>query len=222
MSSEIVVLVHGVWMPGAVMLLVKHHLERDHGFHGVLFSYPSVRGTLDENAARLAIFMSELGADAVHLVGHSLGGVVALKALTTHRDLPPGRVVCLGSPLHGSRAAMHLTQSDWGHAILGHTVHEGVVNAAASDWAGRVTGERGVGVIAGTTSMGLGKLFTSFDGPNDGTVAVAETRLPGIRDHLCMPVSHTGMVLSRDVAAQAAAFLNRGEFRRDESAASVP
>ena len=64
-------------------------------------------------------------------------------------------------------------------------------------------------------SVGLGKLFATFAGENDGTVAVAETRLPGLKDHLCLRTNHTGMVFSREVAEQTAAFLKRGEFLRD-------
>jgi hypothetical protein len=55
---------------------------------------------------------------------------------------------------------------------------------------------------------------TTFDGPNDGTVAVSETRLPGAKDHLCVAVSHSGLVLSGEVADQVAAFLGSGAFDR--------
>ena len=39
------------------------------------------------------------------LLGHSLGGLIALEALNREPDLPVTRVVCLGSPLRGSHAA---------------------------------------------------------------------------------------------------------------------
>ena len=44
------------------------------------------------------------------------------------------------------------------------------------------------------------------------TVAVSETRLPGAKSHLVMPVTHTGLVWSAAVADQVAAFLKRGKF----------
>jgi hypothetical protein len=72
-------------------------------------------------------------------------------------------------------------------------------------------------VIAGTSPYGLGRLVTTFDGENDGTVAVSETRLEGAKDHLCMDVSHKSMLVSSAVVDQAAAFLKRGEFLRDDS-----
>ena len=72
MNDEVIVYVHGMWMPGEEMMFIKHHLEQHHDFAGHLFSYPSVRGTLDENVELLADFVIELEAAQVHFVGHSL------------------------------------------------------------------------------------------------------------------------------------------------------
>ena len=214
MSDALVVYVHGMWMPGEEMLFVKHHLETHFGFAGRLFRYPSVRGSLDENAELLAKFVGKLDSADVHLVGHSLGGVLALRMLALNPEAKPGRVVCLGSPLSGSRAAEIVHRTDWGSAILGRTISEGVVSEAANEWAGNVMKEREVGSIAGTTSVGLGRLVANFKESNDGTVAVAETRLTGLKDHICMPHSHSTMVVSTDAADQVAAFLLNGEFLR--------
>lgn len=215
MRPEPVVLLHGIWMPGSVMWLVKRRLEEDGSFAGHLFSYPSVSDTLEENAARLHAFVRDRSFDRVHFVGHSLGGIVALKMLASFDDVPPGRVVCLGSPLAGSRPADMLQHSTWGRRLAGRTLHEGVIAEPATRWARPVTEEREVGIIAGTLPVGLGRLVASFDGDNDGTVAVEETRLEGAQDHLCLPVSHTTLATSRQVADQVAAFLKRGEFLRE-------
>ena len=218
MTIKTVVLIHGVWMPGNEMLFVKLHLENEHGYTGVLFSYPSVRGSLDENAELLADFIADLESDTVHLVAHSLGGVIALRMLALNPDARVSRTVCLGSPLCGSRAAEHLNKLDWGGAILGKSVVDGVVDEAANEWATKVTEAREVGCIAGTVAMGLGRLFTEFKEPSDGTIALSETMLPGIRDHLIIDVSHSGLIVSKRVIDQTAAFLERGSFLRDESA----
>lgn len=214
-AVKTVVCLHGVWMPGGIMMLVKRRLESEYQYRAHLFSYPSIRGTLDENARSLAGFITEQELDQVHLVGHSLGGVVALRMLALEPDVPVHRVVCLGSPLCGSRAASLLTQTEWGNTILGKSVTAGVVDDAANQWAREVCESRDIGVIAGTVPIGMGRLVTAFDEDNDGTVAVSETRLPGVKDHLCMPVNHKGLVISKDVTDQTAAFLKRGEFLRD-------
>ena len=78
-----------------------------------------------------------------------------------------------------------------------------------------VTETHEVGIIAGDVPIGFGRLVAGFDEPNDGTVAIVETKMPGTKDHLVLPVSHKGMLISRDVVDQAAAFLRRGEFLRE-------
>lgn len=135
--------------------------------------------------------------------------------LALEPEVPVHRVVCLGSPLCGSRAASHVNQTDWGNSILGKTVTEGVVDESANQWARDVCAAHDVGVIAGTVPVGVGQLLTSFEGKNDGTVAVSETRLPGIKDHICLSVNHKGLVVSSNSIDQTAAFLKRGEFLRE-------
>lgn len=216
MSAGTIVFVHGIWMPGSIMTWLKHQLETRHGFTGRIFGYWAVRVGLDENAALLAEFAAaaerEAGGGPVHLVGHSLGGVLALRMLEEHPEAPDGRVVCLGSPLCGSRAAIGLKRWRWGGELLGRTITAGVLEEPASRWCAPVTEGREVGVIAGNRSIGGGRLLAGFDEDNDGTVAVSETRLPGARSHLVLPVTHTGLVWSAEVADQVAAFLHKGEF----------
>jgi hypothetical protein len=70
-----------------------------------------------------------------------------------------------------------------------------------------------LGVVAGTRVFGLAALLAGrLPGPSDGAVMVAETRVPGAADHLTLPVSHSGMLLSAAVARQTVAFLERGCF----------
>lgn len=210
-----VVLLHGIWSHGVGMFVIRRQLEREYGARVSFFNYPSIRGSLDSNARALKRFIDRSGLDAVHLVGHSLGGVVALRMLATYPHAPPGRLVCLGSPLTGSRAAEFLNATDWGEGLLGATLPAGVLHASANEWGTHVCAEREVGIIAGNVPLGVGRIVTDFGGPSDGTVAVSETELDGARDHLVMPVSHRGMILSRRVADQAWSFLKRGEFLRD-------
>ena len=199
------------------MYLIKRRLEKEYGLRAHLFSYRSVHGTLDTNAEALADFMDQLDVDGAHIIGHSLGGVLALRLLANHPGALPGRVVCLGSPLTGSRAATFLSEQEWAEEIVGRSLPSGVIHAAANDWASHVCEERDIGVIAGNVPYGLGRFFATFDEDNDGTVAVSETCLDGATDHLVMSVSHKGLLVSADVVDQAAAFLKRGEFLRDTS-----
>ena len=154
--------------------------------------------------------------DSAHIIGHSLGGVLALRMHANNPDFLPGRIVCLGSPLKGSRAASYLKELEWAEEIVGRTVPDAMVNLSASDWAAHVTDERDIGVIAGNVPFGIGRFLADFKEDNDGTIAVSETRLPGAREHIVLPVSHKGMLVSAGVADQAAAFIRRGEFLKNE------
>jgi pimeloyl-ACP methyl ester carboxylesterase len=210
-GREAVVLLHGLWMPRNVMALLGRRLAAALPARQIhLFGYPSMRADLSQNIETLAGFIEGLGADTVHLVGHSLGGVLILNMLNRHVPAQPGRVVCLGSPLRGSATGSRLQNLRGARILVGDSLEQ-ALEQPLPDW----QGQREVGVIAGSRGVGLGRLLRRMDEPNDGTVAVSETRLPGISDHLEMDVSHTGLVLSRDVATQTDFFLSHGHFLRD-------
>ena len=196
------------------MYLIKRRLEREYGMRVSLFNYPSISGTLDDNAAALAAFIRDRHDDSAHIIGHSLGGILALRMHANNPGFLPGRVVCLGSPLAGSRAASYMNAFVWAEELIGRSVPDAVINQTANDWAVEVAEQRDVGIIAGNVPLGFGRLIANFDEDNDGTIGVSETRLAGAKDHLIMPVSHKGMLVSADVADQAAAFIRRGAFLR--------
>ncbi|MDX1455875.1 MAG: alpha/beta fold hydrolase [Gammaproteobacteria bacterium] len=210
MSSprEHVVLVHGLWMHGLVMRWLASRLERA-GFATHTFSYRTTRDSIADNAARLADFIESLDAPTVHLVAHSLGGIVSLTMLQERPGIIDGRVVLLGSPVRGSRVAALMEKRGLGR-LLGHSRHKGLVVppefAAGTQW------QHDIGCIAGTRSIGPGSFLRDMPRPNDGTVALDETHLPGARDELQVPASHTLMLFSGTVATATAAFLDSGSF----------
>ena len=76
----------------------------------------------------------------------------------------------------------------------------------------RWQGKRPLAIIAGNRPFGVGRILRVFGEPNDGVVAVAETRLPGADAHRVLPVSHSGMLLSPRVARMTEQFLDHGRF----------
>ena len=147
-----------------------------------------------------------MGPEPVHLVAHSLGGLIAAETINRYQQLPPGRLVMLGSPIAGSSAARGLAAHALG-AVSGQSgpLLRGGLAALPSS--------RRIGMVAGARSLGLGKFFCSLDGLNDGTVAVWETRLPGLADHVVIQASHSGLVFSEQTAGLAANFLETGHFQ---------
>ncbi len=207
-----VVYVHGLWMTGVEGLVLRRRMARELGAETPLFSYRSVGAGIEANARSLAARLRRLRADTLHLVGHSLGGVVICKMFEEAggETLPPGRVVLLGAPVAGSRAAHRLAQWRLGRLIMGLSVREELLIERDRRW----THGRDLGVIAGTLSVGLGRIVNTHPGSSDGTIYVDETRIPGMKEHLVMPVSHTGLPFSPAVARQTAAFLRSGHFER--------
>lgn len=177
------------------------------GYRAVAFSYASTHLPLDEIASRLAHAVTALQVPNVHLVGHSLGGLVVLDMLALHPDLPIGRVVLMGTPCTGSRTAQQIARSKAGRRLLGEALlqwqpERGIAAARAFE----------VGMIAGTVPLGLGRLLVRLPAPHDGAVCLEETQLPGLRDHLAMAVSHSGLLVSSRVARQISNFLEQGHF----------
>jgi pimeloyl-ACP methyl ester carboxylesterase len=211
-SLDTVVLVHGLWVHGIAMELMRRRVSRQ-GYRALAYSYPSVRLTLAENAERLARFCRGIVGPRLHLVGHSLGGLIVLRLLERERGLAPGRVALIGVPYAGSLAARGLLRLPGGRAALGRSMAEWLESPRTVP-----DSSREIGVIAGRRPVGLGRIVTpDLPTPSDGAVSVAETRLPGMRDHIVLNVSHSGMLVSRGVAHQICAFLKDGAFEhRDE------
>jgi len=195
-------------MNSLAMLYISRALN-DGGYAAESFDYHSIRGTLPEHVSALADRVADTAADTVHLVAHSMGGVVALNYLQGARDRRIGRVVVLGSPISGSTV---------GRTLAGWPSGEWMLGRSAEIWQSasvpKLDATTCVGSIAGSVSFGLGSIFMNVPEPCDGVVTVEETRLPGLADHIVLPVSHSGMLISQEVAQQTAAFLRNGRFQR--------
>ena len=208
MIAADVIYIHGLWLTGHESLFLRRRLEREFGFRMHAFRYPTVSAPMAEVTARLAAFVAELAPATLHFVGHSLGGLVIHRFLERYPDQPPGRVVFLGTPSVASRAAMSAARFRWIAPIVGRCVAEELLAHQQRLWAT----PRELGIIAGTRPMGLGQFVARFDEDCDGTIAVSATRLPGATDHLRLPVSHMGMLLSARVARETGEFLAKGRF----------
>ena len=203
--KETVIVVHGLWMTGIDMFLLRRRL-RHCGFDVVQFSYPTMLSGIEMNATRLHEFTRALEGSSIHFIGHSLGGLVILRLFRDFPEQRPGKVVLLGTPCAGSFVARRLATSI-GRWLFGRSLEQGLLSATHG-W----SGARELGVIAGSLRLGGGLLVKGLPRPNDGTVAVQETYLTGMTEHLTLPASHTGLLFSASVARQTCAFLKSGRF----------
>jgi pimeloyl-ACP methyl ester carboxylesterase len=174
--QETVVLLHGALMTGRVMAVLARRLKGC-GYRTVFYDYPTRRRSMQDNAQSLAGFVAGLGAGRVHLVGHSMGGVLILRALQADPGMPPGRVVLMGAPVRGSAVARRLWCHGPGRWLLGAGAEEGLLDEVP-DW----TYGREIGVIAGDMPIGFGRVLGCLGDRHDGTVGLAETCLQGAAD----------------------------------------
>ena len=196
-------------MNGWDMALLRQRIGSA-GYSTHQFSYNSTSTDIEQVVEELKIFVVKIDAEYVHYVCHSLGGLVVRHFLDAHNDLPHGRIVTLGTPHNGSSTAHLLNSNSFTSMILGESMNAGLLGNAPA-W----TGELEIGVIAGDVSLGMGKLFQGMDEPNDGTVSVEETLLENRTDHIKLPVSHTGLMLSKTVADETVNFLKQGKFTKN-------
>ena len=76
-----VVYVHGLWLNGWESVLLRRRLSRQMRCETSVFSYSSVSADVAANARALVEFLERISADTLHLVAHSLGGLVVSRAI---------------------------------------------------------------------------------------------------------------------------------------------
>ena len=206
--GEAVVYVHGLWMSGGESLLLRRRLSREFGMDVHPFRYATASSTMTEITSRLQSFVRDLEASRLHFVGHSLGGLVIYRFLERYPQQPPGRVVFLGTPSVASRAAVQAAHIRLVASAMGRSVQEELLRPRDRRW----KTDRELGIIAGTRALGVGQFLARFEEDCDGTIGVSETQLPGATDHITLPVSHLGMLVSSRVARETGAFLQDGRF----------
>ena len=199
-----VILLHGLMMRRPALVPRALRL-RARGFAPELFAYSTLWRDPEEAIVHLGNRLRAHGDQPVHVLAHSLGGLIALEALKRNPDLPRARMVCLGSPIAGSAAARGLVERGAGFA-------SGRSGALLRAGIAPLPEDRRVGMIAGSRRMGLGQFFGRFNEDNDGTVAVGETRLPGLEAHGVIRASHSGLIVSAEAAELAGRYLATGSF----------
>ena len=204
-QRETVVLVHGLYVHGLWMCLLEYWLEQS-GYHTVNYSYPTMTRSPAENADDLQALLESLDAPVVHFLAHSMGGLVVRHLFHNHPKQRPGRVVTMGTPHQGSYAAQIMHGTGLGFCV-GRGLEGGLLGDAPT-W----IASNHLGSIAGTLNVGFGLLFPGMPEPSDGMIAVVETQLPGMADHICLPVSHMQMLVDPAAVAQVCAFFATGRF----------
>lgn len=210
-----VVLLHGLGRTGLSMHPIARALRRA-GYPTLSPWYGhgrSMAGIVAHLAPRIDRFAAA-HPGPLHIVTHSLGGLVARAFITAVRPPALGRVVMLSPPNAGSALADFATRIGLGSLILGRVgahLRTGRTEAVAAEL-GPVDFD--LGIIAGSRRLDPVLAARLLPSPNDGKVAVVATRVDGMRDHLVLPVQHSLMLHDRVVIAQVCTYLADGRFAR--------
>ncbi len=190
------------------MALLRRRLK-GLGYQTRQFRYHSMLRGLEENVGRLREFIRQSEGDVIHVVAHSMGGVLTRHVFESDPDPRPGRIVAIGSPFLDCWIGRRIIRFHArGVTLIGRTVRDHLAQSRDPVW----RGGRPLGVVAGTYPFGLGNLFPDLPQPSDGTVLVEETRLQGIAGHVTYRINHFGLLGSRRCCAQIACFLATGRF----------
>ncbi len=213
-SKHLVLLVHGILRSTGTFSALENALI-EAGFDAVAISYPSSQGTIEEHAEGLARLLDrQEGSETVSFVTHSMGGLVLRHLLS--RDAPwtrrisVRRIVLIAPPNQGSAVARLLKDIPayrWIYGAAGQQLTPAEVSKIPLI-------QHPFAIVAGGTGDGEG-FNPLLPGDDDGTVALAETRLEGALDFLVVPEIHAVISNHRDTIRATINFLKHGKFDSD-------
>ncbi len=213
MSGKGVILLHGIIRSSKSIYRLGDDLKEG-GFTPFCFDYPSTQITIEEAAEYLHSVIEQLdGIEELHLVGHSMGGLVIRAYFAKHRDPRIRRVVMLGTPNQGAELADLLKPNLLFRTVFGPAGQQLVTDAAGTIPALPVPPVE-FAVIAGARGNESG-WNPLVPGDDDGTVAVARTKLGGAVDFGTANCLHHALLSNPDVAAQVRRFLLEGRLRAE-------
>lgn len=203
--GECVALVHGFLANKLLMAILARRLRR-RGYLTNVWGYWNPQCSLLVHAENFAKELKALDADprisTIHLVGHSMGGIIECAALDRYRPHKLGRLVMLGSPVRGSFMATRMATT------VGRLLKPVAELSTDSDSL--------VHHIPAPSGLDIGAIAAKYD----ALVSEDSTHPHVPHDHVTLPTWHTGLLFRPETADLVAGFLATGEFPEVTNACS--
>lgn len=210
LAQDCVILLHGLGRTEASMSQIESVLKKN-DYLVINQTYPSTRKSLTQLAntvlpSRIQTCLAH-HPKHIHFVTHSLGGVMVQTYLSDHPSSIVQRIVMLAPPNHGSPLIDKFQHNPLLHFILGPCVD----NLSTSHHVTSLKDHYEIGIIAGNSSINPFSHII-FKEENDGKVAVASTKIDGMKDFIVLNLSHTFIMRNKAVDKQILSFLKTGQF----------
>jgi hypothetical protein len=215
LHNECVIVLHGMGRTKFAMRKVEKALRRD-GYIVWNQSYPSTQKPIEELAAehisKGVRICHRAGAQKIHFVTHSLGGILVRYYLQNNTIAQLDKIVMLSPPNSGSEIADTLKAYKVYQWMMGPAGQQlGTDANSLPNTLDRI--DATVGIITGKSSSD--PWFSPFiPGEDDGKVSVQSARLEEMTDFLVVEAGHTFIMSNRSVLAQIRHFLKEGFFKR--------
>lgn len=210
-TPKIVVLLHGILLNAWHLRYLRKFLKK-HNYRVITINYPSTKMPLQDLAAYIVKELKHRDVYdlPLHIVGYSMGGLLARIIMTHHRPPHVRHVVQIGTPNHGSELV-----DRFGEYWLFKKTYGPAGEQLSTD-------QSSIRYLLGKVNFSLGSIagdvdwdpVTSFffDGPHDGKVSVESTRVEGMKDHLVVHLPHLFLPWSKEVCHAIDHFLQKGRF----------
>ena len=218
-NGQCVILLHGLARTSHSMDKMEQALI-DAGYATANIDYPS-RSMKIQDLTELAMNegvndCQSKDAAAIHLVTHSMGGILARYYLAKNKLPKFGHLVQLAPPNQGSLVTDQFRQEQWYKWVTGPAGQQlGTGKDGIPGLLGAV--DYSAGVIAGNEHSPLDNwLAEVIPGEDDGKVSVSHAKVEGMADFIVLPYTHISIMKQDQVIAQTLHFLKHGNFNHSE------
>lgn len=221
MNGTAVVALHGILRSSKVWNSLKQELEPD-GITVAAVDYPSTQQPITAFADQLQELLSSLhGVERIHLVVHSMGGLIVRAWCQRYSDPRLQRLVMIGTPNRGAEIASMLRENPIFQFVFGPAGQQ-LVHETQDEFIRQLpTPPMEFAVIAGSRGHQDG-FNPLIPGDDDGIVTTESARLPGAVDYLPVKVLHSFLPLSSEVVSATRRFLVTGALRESGVREPIP